>query len=102
MIADQLDRALKAAGLPIVGVSIGDPIDRSTWQIQWPPITTKEDKAAASAILAAFVPLDEPPPSTITTDELLAYLAKKLGVPLEVARAEIAAEKVDPMPSGLK
>ena len=33
-VAARVDRALRAAGLAIVGVSIGDPSDKATWKVQ--------------------------------------------------------------------
>jgi hypothetical protein len=33
-LAQYLDQALKAANVPIVGVSIGDVADRATWNVQ--------------------------------------------------------------------
>jgi hypothetical protein len=48
-IAAQLDRTLKAAGVAIVGVSIGDRSDKSTWTVQ--PSTLQ---AAAQPTISAF------------------------------------------------
>ena len=33
-LAARLDAALKAAGVPILGVSIGDPANKATWRVQ--------------------------------------------------------------------
>lgn len=33
-LATRLDRTLRAAGLAIIGVSIGDPLNRATWKVQ--------------------------------------------------------------------
>ena len=33
-LAARLDRAIKAAGVAIVGVSIGDPVNKATWKVQ--------------------------------------------------------------------
>ena len=37
-IAGTLDKQLKSAGLPIVGVSIGSSADKSTWTVQPPEL----------------------------------------------------------------
>ncbi len=49
-----LDSALKAAGIPIVGVSIGDPTDRATWRVQLLDTATKEHEAAAQALIQSL------------------------------------------------
>ena len=69
-IAARLDRVLRAAGLAIVGVSIGDEANRATWTVfpadlqtaaqayidafdpNDPALTEAEDRAAATAIMA--------------------------------------------------
>lgn len=56
MIAGRLDAALRAAGIPIRGVSIGDPDDRATWVIHYAPEATREQIAAGAALLARFDP----------------------------------------------
>lgn len=52
-VAARLDAALKAAGLPILGVSIGDPANRSTWIVHPPDL-----QASAQPIIDAFDPDD--------------------------------------------
>lgn len=54
MLAAALDHALKAAGLPIVGVSVGNPDDRSTWTIHYAENATDEQRATAAAVLRTF------------------------------------------------
>ena len=51
--AARLDRVLKAAGVPIVSVSIGRRTDKSTWTVQ-----PSDLQAAAQPIIDAFDPND--------------------------------------------
>lgn len=37
-LAGRLDRAIKSAGVPIVGVSIGDPANKATWKVSPPSL----------------------------------------------------------------
>lgn len=52
-IAARLYRALLAAGVPVVMVSIGDERDRRTWKVQPSSL-----QAAAQALINAFDPND--------------------------------------------
>jgi hypothetical protein len=54
-----VDHALRAAGIPIVGVSLGDLTDRSTWRVQFDPAATPTQQAQAATILAT-VAIDAP------------------------------------------
>lgn len=51
--APQLHAAV-AKVAPIVGVSIGDPKDKTTWSIQFAPGATAQQISAAQAILQSF------------------------------------------------
>ena len=53
-LAGAVDQALRAAGVPLVGVSIGDPADRATWTVQLAPTATESDRTTAAATIAAF------------------------------------------------
>ena len=53
MIAQRLDRALRAAGLTVVSVSIGRRDDRATWRVQPSSL-----QAQAQPIIDAFDPDD--------------------------------------------
>lgn len=55
-LAADLDRALKAVGLPIDGVSIGRRDDRATWLIQWRGSPTDRQIAESVRILSTFDP----------------------------------------------
>jgi len=59
-LAEYLDKALRAAGVPISGVSIGDVADRSTWLV-----TPSDLQAQAQPVINGFTP---PTPNTLLTD----------------------------------
>ena len=46
-----VDRALKAAGIPIDGVSLGDPENRTTWTVQFQAAATAQQRTQAQTIL---------------------------------------------------
>lgn len=52
-IAQSVDAAVRAAGVPIVGVSIGDPANKATWKVRPPSL-----QAAAQPTIDAFNPAD--------------------------------------------
>ena len=52
-LAAHLDRAIKAAGVPIVGVSIGNAADKTTWEAS--PLSLQ---SAAQPTIDAFDPAD--------------------------------------------
>lgn len=56
MVAEALDAALKAAGIPIAGVSIGNTADPQTWTIRYLPSATAQQQTAGAAIVASFNP----------------------------------------------
>ncbi len=95
-----LDSALKAAGVPIVGVSIGDPADRSTWRVELLESATKEHEATAAALILS-VDVSEAASDDVRVTErirdpftrsLIAVLADHLKVPEAQLRAELLAE----------
>jgi hypothetical protein len=47
-----LDQQLRAANIPIVGVSVKDPDDRSTWRVQFDPAATDIQKQNAATLIA--------------------------------------------------
>lgn len=55
MDIDHLHHTIVAV-CPIVGISIGEPDDRETWRIDFAPGATKQQKAAAKAVLDGFDP----------------------------------------------
>lgn len=52
-LAARLDRAIRAVGVAIVGVSIGDPADRRTWRVSPSNLQT-----AAQPTIDSFNPTD--------------------------------------------
>jgi len=52
-IASILDAALRAAGIPIVGVSV-PTTDRATWVVEFDPSATAQQQADAAGIVAAL------------------------------------------------
>lgn len=53
--ATLLDGALRAAGIPIDGVSVGDPVDRATWVVHFSETATPAHQAAAATIVQTVV-----------------------------------------------
>jgi len=49
-MAQLLEAAVRAAGLPVVGVSIGDPADRSTWRVDLAASATPAQRAQAVTV----------------------------------------------------
>lgn len=54
-VASIVDRTLRAAGIPILGVSIGDPAVRATWVIQFDPSATTPQRTSGATILTTVV-----------------------------------------------
>lgn len=52
--AEQVDRAIKKAGVTILGVSIGKQEDKSTWRVDHLATATKADRDLAAATIAKF------------------------------------------------
>src|SRR6266496_6470347 len=77
-IAEVLDGALKAEQIPIDGVSIGDPADRSTWTAQYRKDVTDEQRKQGDAILAALDPTDAATMTAIKGDVAAARLHDEL------------------------
>lgn len=50
-----VDATLRAAGIPILGVSMGSEADRLTWTVQFDPSATPAQRAQAAGILASVV-----------------------------------------------
>ena len=58
-VAAIVDRALKAAGIPLDGVSIGDPANRATWTVQFPAAASAAQRTQAAALLLTIA-IDAP------------------------------------------
>lgn len=66
-VALLLDDALRAAGIPIAGVSVGSDADRSTWRVAFLPAATDAHRAEAAQIVGTFDPAD---PAVIAARQL--------------------------------
>jgi len=52
--AARLDQALRAAGLPVMGVAIGRKDDKTTWRIDFTADATDAQRAAAAKLMSSF------------------------------------------------
>ena len=91
-IAGALDAHLKAAGVPLVGVSIGKPDDADTWIAYLLPTATAAQQATADALIRAFDPATVQAPVTEPTlADLVQYVGYLAGKTIDETKAEIAA-----------
>lgn len=67
-----LDRALRDAGLPIDGVSVGDPLVRSTWKAFYQASATPAQRTQGDALLATIDPQDAATIANIKADFAMA------------------------------
>lgn len=99
-IATYLDQTLRAAGIPIVGVSVRDPLDRATWIVTFQPQATDEQRAQAAQIVAGQVIT----PATLSDADaseqmnankviraIVIWAAQRFGITPNQARQEILA-----------
>jgi hypothetical protein len=49
-----VDRALKGAGIPILGVAIEREDDKHTWEVSFAPMATEAHRAQAASLIASF------------------------------------------------
>jgi hypothetical protein len=63
---ERLDRQLRTAGIPIIGVSIGDPLDRATWRVKPSTLQTQ----AQPVIDALVLPTDQQLADETATNEV--------------------------------
>lgn len=68
-LAERLDKAIRAAGVAIVGVSIGSEQDRSTWRVE--PATLQ---AAAQPVIDSF---EAPTPNTLLDEAAVRDTSRK-------------------------
>lgn len=59
MVAQRLDRALTAAGIPILGVSVGAEADRATWIVQYHPSATTQQRTDGDTLRGTFDPTSQ-------------------------------------------
>lgn len=100
-LAAGLDQALRRAGIPIAGVSIGSLTDRSTWRVLYAPIATDQQRTDGAALVASY----DLATDTVGSDaDVLAQFngmkwlkalgiatAQRLGVPIATFRGEVIA-----------
>ena len=60
-----LDATLKAAGIPIISVKVGDPANRATWSVLYDPAATQPQKDQGASILSTFSATD---PTVLSAD----------------------------------
>jgi hypothetical protein len=63
-----LDRALRDAGIPIDGVSVGDPAVRATWRALYQASATAAQRTQGDQILATIDPQDAATLANIKAD----------------------------------
>lgn len=73
-IAALLDRALRNASIPIVGVSVPNPADRSTWRVEFDRSATDDQRRQAAGIIVNLAIDDDA--------RKLASIADRLGDPM--------------------
>lgn len=100
-LAAGLDRALRRAGIPIIGVKIRVIADRAQWVIEYAPEATFEHRTAGAAIVASYDPandptgVDEQAAARVDDDKLfkalVIVLAQRFGVSAVTLRNQIIA-----------
>lgn len=90
-LAAQVDLALRAAGLPILGVSIGNRTDKTTWRVDFTPEATDKQRTEAAALISAFEPAVDVELAPITLEGVLTWCAGKFGVSPVDAASEVAS-----------
>lgn len=80
-----VDRALRDAAIPIDGVSVGDPTDRSTWKAFYQASATAQQRAQGDALLLTIDPQDPAILAEIKQDFAIADATKDLIVSLAQA-----------------
>jgi len=63
-----VDRALRDAGIPIDGVSIGSPNDRATWRADYTTAATSAQRTQGDQIVATIDPQDAATIANIKND----------------------------------
>jgi hypothetical protein len=77
MVAERLDRALRAAGIPIVGVSVGNDADRTTWRIDFQAAATAQHRTDGEALRLSFDPIAQASIDAETADRAAATAGQK-------------------------
>jgi hypothetical protein len=99
-LAGYVDGALREAGIRIVGVSIPQAADRTSWRIAFAPEATALEREQAASVIAALDLSDEAVGAALLDarmkgDRLLRaaviWMAQEVGKTREQAATEIAA-----------
>jgi hypothetical protein len=98
-IAALLDQQLRAAGIPILSVSVGTEADRATWTVQFDPSATAAQRTQAATLVANAVvdasAQTAADANTIDADKRLKavvlWCAGKFGLTGAQAKAELVA-----------
>jgi hypothetical protein len=77
MVAERLDRALRSAAIPILGVSVGSEADRATWVIQFAPAATAQQRTDGETLRLSFDPLAQAAVDAETADRAATVAAQK-------------------------
>lgn len=97
--ATLLDQNLRAAGIPILGVSMAVAGDKATWRVDYAPEATAAHKTQGAGLVAAFIVdavavADAEAKSDIDAKAVKAlaiWTANKLVIPLATMKAEVLA-----------
>jgi hypothetical protein len=84
-VAARLTRALQQAGIPILGVSIGQETDRATWRIDYAPAATAQHRTDGETLRQTFDPLAATEDQKDRQEERDQDVAKKIIRALAVA-----------------
>lgn len=100
-IATGLHAALTRAAIPVVSVSIGNSLDRSTWFINYGVSATAEQRASGEALKATYdaatdtAYVDEMASAELDAQKMLKafaiWTAGKLSVPTATMRSQVLA-----------
>lgn len=71
-----IDRLFRDAGIPVDGVSVGHPTDRSTWRIEYADAATALQRAQGDALLLTLDPQDPTTVATIKTEAALLLVSQ--------------------------
>jgi hypothetical protein len=73
-----VDRALRDAGIPIEGVRIGNPADRSTWLVFYAPSATAAHRTQGDALLLTVDTQDAVVAANVKTDLVISQADTEL------------------------
>jgi hypothetical protein len=84
-VAAVIDRALRAAGVPIDGISLRRIDDKSTWRVDFKSNATQAQRDQVTAIIEAFDPETVRPPRRVDFEDALDRLTDPEWVALDAA-----------------